>query len=85
MIGINQNDITERNHQVRLMRSIYTKAERVIAWLGPNYNRGSRAISLLKRLSYTIDEYPENLEWLMSIPELCNVDDTTMDIKINEA
>jgi hypothetical protein len=85
MIGINQNDITERNRQVRLMRSIYTKAEKVIAWLGPDYNGEARALSLLKRLSDAIEEYPENLEWLRSIPELCNVGDTTMDIKINEA
>jgi hypothetical protein len=59
MTGINQNDITKRNHQVRLMGSIYTKAERVIAWLGSNYNGGLRALRLLKRLSDVIDEYPE--------------------------
>lgn len=33
-ICINQNDIKEKNHQVRLMSAIYTKADRVIIWLG---------------------------------------------------
>ncbi|KLU83145.1 hypothetical protein MAPG_02210 [Magnaporthiopsis poae ATCC 64411] len=33
-ICINQSDISERNHQVRLMRQVYAGATRVIAWLG---------------------------------------------------
>ncbi|KAH8777998.1 heterokaryon incompatibility protein-domain-containing protein [Hyaloscypha finlandica] len=32
---INQSKISERNHQVGLMSTIYSKAEEVIAWLGP--------------------------------------------------
>ncbi|KAI0097430.1 heterokaryon incompatibility protein-domain-containing protein [Nemania sp. FL0031] len=31
---INQDDDDERNHQVRLMNHIYSKAKQVIAWLG---------------------------------------------------
>ena len=33
-ICINQNDVVERSHQVRLMRDIYSHATRVIIWLG---------------------------------------------------
>lgn len=33
-ICINQNDPTEKGHQVRLMRSIYQSADLVICWLG---------------------------------------------------
>ncbi|KAF2868679.1 heterokaryon incompatibility protein-domain-containing protein, partial [Massariosphaeria phaeospora] len=33
-ICINQADIQERNHQVSLMKSIYSSAARVIVWLG---------------------------------------------------
>jgi hypothetical protein len=33
-ICINQTEISERNSQVQLMRDIYTKAKRVIVWLG---------------------------------------------------
>lgn len=32
-ICINQHDIRERSHQVALMRTIYTKADEVVAWL----------------------------------------------------
>jgi hypothetical protein len=31
---INQDDMLERNHQVSMMKSIYTNADRVITWLG---------------------------------------------------
>ena len=33
-ICINQAELSERNHQVALMRNIYTYAKRVIVWLG---------------------------------------------------
>ncbi|KAF7514153.1 hypothetical protein GJ744_004478 [Endocarpon pusillum] len=33
-ICINQNDATERNHQVLFMKDIYTRASRVLVWLG---------------------------------------------------
>ncbi|KAI9836141.1 MAG: hypothetical protein M1837_003450 [Sclerophora amabilis] len=33
-VCINQNDVTERNHQERNMRDIYHRAERVVAWIG---------------------------------------------------
>lgn len=32
---INQDDITERNHQVALMAGIYSPAGQVVIWLGP--------------------------------------------------
>jgi hypothetical protein len=34
-ICINQSDSVEKSHQVPLMGSIYSKAERVVVWLGP--------------------------------------------------
>jgi hypothetical protein len=33
-ICINQNDVSERGHQVKLMRSIYKKARQVLIWIG---------------------------------------------------
>jgi hypothetical protein len=33
-ICINQNDVVERGHQVRLMRDIFSRAKRVVVWLG---------------------------------------------------
>ncbi|KAG9503330.1 hypothetical protein J7337_006175 [Fusarium musae] len=35
-ICINQNDLEERQSQVKLMKDIYTKSERVVIWLGPD-------------------------------------------------
>jgi ubiquinone biosynthesis protein UbiJ len=32
---INQGDIEERNHQVKLMAFIFARAEEVLVWLGP--------------------------------------------------
>lgn len=33
---INQDDMNERNHQIKLMRIIYLRADSVLAWLGPS-------------------------------------------------
>jgi len=35
-VGINQTNIRERNHQVRLMSNIYKSAAFVLVWLGPS-------------------------------------------------
>lgn len=35
-VCINQNDVGERGHQVRIMRNIYEMAKRVLVWLGPD-------------------------------------------------
>ncbi|KAF4447078.1 hypothetical protein F53441_9377 [Fusarium austroafricanum] len=35
-ICINQEDLEERQSQVKLMKDIYTKSERVVVWLGPD-------------------------------------------------
>ncbi|KAF2132408.1 hypothetical protein P153DRAFT_285074, partial [Dothidotthia symphoricarpi CBS 119687] len=35
-IALNQDDETEKNHQVRLMGEVYSRAAKVIIWLGPD-------------------------------------------------
>jgi len=68
---INQNDIVERNHQVRLMGNIYTSARKTLVWLGPGTNDSDRAINLLARVLYgrvlTKDEWKP-------LRELCDRD-----------
>ena len=61
---INQNDVTERHSQVRLMGAIYAKAELVLGWLGPfdgqDENAESRArlaIDFLRRFNENQQEY----------------------------
>ena len=49
-IAINQQDIPERNHQVRLMRNIYAGAKIVIIWLGRDNKKTGIAVDLVHRL-----------------------------------
>jgi hypothetical protein len=51
-ICINQDDPFERNHQIKLMTQIYSKAKRVLVWLGPDPDHvGAEAFQLSRRLS----------------------------------
>ena len=68
--GINQKDVPERNQQVTLMRSIYTKAERVLGWLGPDDNGGVQALKTLETVLENTIRYPDTFEWARRLPEL---------------
>jgi hypothetical protein len=58
-VCINQKDLEERAQQVSLMRYIYSRAKRVVIWLGPdNEGRASKAISMI---SYAVRYFEENL------------------------
>lgn len=46
---INQDDIAEKNHQVRLMKRIYTQALSTIIWLGPGNEASDRAANAIER------------------------------------
>lgn len=52
------------------MRSIYSKAERVIGWLGPDDNGGGGALKTLENLLGKTIRYPNTSEWAQNIPEL---------------
>ncbi|KAF7540981.1 hypothetical protein G7054_g975 [Neopestalotiopsis clavispora] len=47
-VCINQQDLAERAQQVTLMGSIYSRADRVISWLGPSDESTEVAFSLVK-------------------------------------
>jgi hypothetical protein len=53
-ICINQGDIQERTHQVRLMGDIFKNATSVLAWLGPEEDRSAQAIALIKHMANEI-------------------------------
>ena len=57
------------------MKFVYTMARKVIAWLGPDYAGASASLQMLERIFDAVHQYPDNFEWLRSIPELC-VDST---------
>ena len=47
-ICINQNDNSEKSHQISLMRDIYGKAKRVLIWLGDKTDGSDEAINWVK-------------------------------------
>jgi hypothetical protein len=52
-ICINQDNPAERNHQIKLMTEIYSKAKRVLVWLGPDPDgagAGRKAFKFARRL-----------------------------------
>ncbi|RTE72596.1 hypothetical protein BHE90_012986 [Fusarium euwallaceae] len=53
-ICINQNNTTERNHQVRLMRKIYSSAKVVLVWLGRSTPKSDLAMDSLASLTHQL-------------------------------
>ncbi|KAI5460425.1 heterokaryon incompatibility protein-domain-containing protein [Mariannaea sp. PMI_226] len=49
-ICINQDDIAERNRQVRMMHHIYSRATTVVVWLGAGYAKYEAVLADLHRL-----------------------------------
>ena len=71
------------------MKDIYTKAERVIGWLGPDENGSSQALKILDTLFRTAIRYPDKFEWALRTPELFTMNgtyttDSGIDFKSND-
>jgi len=67
-ICINQDNLDERSQQVSLMTDIYSKARRVIIWLGEDWDRkASMAIRIMKKAAeqyyVKLGETLEDLTW----------------------
>lgn len=58
------------------MRSIYSKAERVIGWLGPDENGGGQALKTFETLLGNTIRYPDAFEWVRRVPELLTMNET---------
>jgi len=87
--AINQKDITERNQQVLRMTDIYSKAQRVIGWIGLDENGGSQALRDLGTLFENVIRYPDKLEWVRRMPKVLSVNgtypiDTNINIQSND-
>ncbi|KAJ4266056.1 hypothetical protein NW762_004029 [Fusarium torreyae] len=62
-ICINQDDILERNRQVRMMHHIYFRAETVIVWLGKRFAEYEGSLPDLNALGYSqVPNEPSDLE-----------------------
>jgi hypothetical protein len=59
-VCINQNNIPERDHQVSQMEQIYSRASRVLAWLGRQRTRDNNFIDFGVRLNaMSVSELPD--------------------------
>lgn len=54
-ICINQEDLSERSKQVKLMGEIFSRAQRIIAWLGPETIDTRSAFSILEHVASTVE------------------------------
>lgn len=63
-ICINQGDVKERNHQVHIMKRIYSRAASVVVWLGPETSSSQAAMDLIverNRVGLYVDSHKELL------------------------
>ncbi|KAI1657651.1 HET-domain-containing protein [Daldinia decipiens] len=56
-ICINQNDSNERGSQVGRMKDIYSKADRVLIWLGEERDESDRGIAVASDIAYACHQY----------------------------
>ncbi|KAF5238247.1 hypothetical protein FAUST_5614 [Fusarium austroamericanum] len=79
-ICFNQNDIDERNRQVRIMHHIYFRAQTVVVWLGKTYTKYETLLPHLRHISHLnarIDETtPE------STPDPAQIGSSVLDLAI---
>jgi len=68
-ICINQDDDTEREAQVRLMGQIYSTAERVLGWLGPDAGNGRLIKDIIYRFNYRPDESIQYVQETLRLPQ----------------
>ena len=52
---INQNDPTERDHQVAFMKDIYTRASRVLVWLGTAADDSDAVMDYIQTINPSLD------------------------------
>ncbi|KAF1961212.1 HET-domain-containing protein [Byssothecium circinans] len=84
-ICINQDDLEERNIEVKKMGQIYTLAFRVVVWLGPDQTdlSGKRALSVLESLGKHI-EYTQSYAVFPSPTSLLNLWDLQQELPHND-
>ncbi|KAH7160082.1 heterokaryon incompatibility protein-domain-containing protein [Dactylonectria estremocensis] len=93
-ICINQSDIPERSEQVKLMNTIYEKAETVIAWLGSATTSTPKAVDLISRVAnvamptltdmFRMEEYPDDWVGLEKYEEIPAEESTKLGISFDD-
>jgi hypothetical protein len=78
---INQSDPEEKNHQVKLMKKIYSNATVVYSWLGIDANT-AEAFKDVQRIRIQIEEHEawkrDHLSWIKNCPDLSKSDESTV-------
>lgn len=69
-ICINQENLPERTHQVKLMAAIYSKAFRVLVWLGPAFD-DSNIVMRGPLQDCDMEETITAVPWLFAFESLC--------------
>ncbi|KAH8742386.1 heterokaryon incompatibility protein-domain-containing protein [Hyaloscypha finlandica] len=54
---IDQQNVDERNHQVRHMSAIYSSAHRVLVWLGQGTDQGADALRTIASINLELERY----------------------------
>lgn len=68
-VCINQRDLQERGRQVSLMSEIFTKANRVVGWLGIDVDGDAvHAMTLIRRLSAFYQSHTDKFNMPLSVP-----------------
>jgi hypothetical protein len=63
-ICINQQDISERSSQVSVMDQIYSGADHVVVWLGPDTRQDAQEVSkIFRKLSQYWDDIESESNW----------------------
>lgn len=69
-VCINQEDLEERDQQVRLMASIFSNADHVVAWLGKDDGDANAVSTLIQNTTKSIREQSKSLGGIKNIPEV---------------
>jgi hypothetical protein len=83
-ICINQSKVSERNHQVQLMKRIYMEAEKTIIWLGEEENDSNLALDLIRRWSPPLPPNVHSTE-ISSVTELLKIIPDPFELRAWEA
>ena len=67
-VSIDQDNLIEKNHQVQLLKAIYTKAHHVLCWLGPADNESDKVFDLLNEVNVSLQYECSAADSLRSVP-----------------
>jgi hypothetical protein len=77
VVCVNQQDLEERSQQVNRMAKVYSKAARVVAWLGPSSERTSVAIECFNRIASNVKG-----DWVQRKPHAVSNDGSWADDRV---